>query len=110
VAISGQAAAVNVFQSCNDPAAASTDVCNDAQNSTGNPIIKIIKTAIQILAFLIGIAAVIGILVSGFRIMTAGGDSQSVASARSALIYSLVGLAVAALAQAIVAFVLDNLK
>jgi hypothetical protein len=42
--------------------------------------------------------------------MTAGGDSQSVASARSALIYSLVGLAVAVLAQAIVAFVLDNLK
>jgi hypothetical protein len=110
VLVSGHSAAANVFQACNDPAAQSADVCNDAQNSNGNPIIKIIKTAIQILSFLIGIAAVIGIVVSGVRIITAGGNSESVASARSALIYSLVGLALAFLAQAIVAFVLDNVK
>lgn len=106
----GQAAAVNVFQPCNDPAASGSGVCNDAQNSTGNPIIKIIKIAIEIISFLIGIAAVIGIVVSGFRIIVSGGDSQAVASARSALIYSLAALAIAVLAQAIVAFVLDKLK
>ena len=111
-AVSGSAFAVDVFQSCSNGAGGS-DVCQDANgqqanNGKNNPIINIIKQAITIISFVIGIAAVIGIVVSGVRIIVAGGDSQAVASARTGLIYSLVGLAVAAVAQAIVAFVLSQ--
>lgn len=115
LAVSGNAlaVAVDVFQPCNG-SASGTDVCNDVgsqggNNGTNNPVVKIIKEAINILSFIIGIGAVIGIVVSGFRIITAGGDSQAVATARSGLLYSLAGLAVAVLAQALVAFVLDKI-
>lgn len=111
----GTAMAVNVFSDCGQGSVTTDkpDVCQDADNQSGNngkndPVIDIIKKAINIISFVIGIAAVIGIVVSGVRIMVAGGDSQAVASARTGLIYSLVGLAVAAIAQAIVAFVLSQ--
>lgn len=116
----GTAMAVDVFSNCGQNSANGTpDVCTDTSNQQGNtdasgnptnsnPIINIIKQAITILSFIIGIGAVIGIVVSGIRMMTAGGSSEGIASARTALIYSLVGLAVAAIAQAIVAFVLSG--
>lgn len=112
LAVSGTAAAADVFQSCNGSAAGST-VCKDAGNQGGNngnnnPIVDIIKAAINVLSYIIGAAAVIGIVVSGIRLMTAGGDSQAVASARSGLIYSLIGIAVVVLAQALVAWVLGK--
>lgn len=110
-AISGHTAAVDVFQPCNG-SAAGTDVCQDANGTSTqtNPIIKIIKAAIKVLSYIIGAAAIVGIVVSGIRMMAAGGDSQAVASARSALVYSLVGIAVAVLAQVLVAYVLDKVK
>ena len=112
LALSGTAAAVDVFQPCSG-SAANTAACKDAANQGGNngsnnPIVNIIKGAISILSYIIGAAAVIGIVVSGIRMMTANGDSQAVASARSGLIYSLIGVAIAVLAQALVAYVLDK--
>ncbi len=111
----GSALAVNVAPVCNNDAAKDTDVCKDVDaqkgdNGNNNPIIDIIKGAINILSYIIGIAAIIGLIVGGIRMMTANGDSNSVASARSGIIYSLVGIAVVALAQALVAFVLNNVK
>jgi hypothetical protein len=115
--ISGQAAAVNnndIFSdTCNAGAAGSgSAVCRSVHaqqdKNNQNPIIKIIKAAIEIMSYLVGIAAVIGLVVSGIRLMTAGGDSNAIASARSGLIYSLIGIAVVALAQALVIFVLGR--
>jgi hypothetical protein len=108
----GTAAAVDVFQSCNGAGSGSA-VCQDAgsqegNNGNNNPVIKIIKAAINVLSYIIGAAAIIGLVVSGIRLMTAGGDSQAVASARSAAIYSLIGIAVVILAQALVAYVLNK--
>ena len=45
-----------------------------------------------------GAAAVIGIVVSGLRFILANGDSGSIATARSGLIFSLVGVVVVILA------------
>lgn len=114
LAVSGNALAADVFQPCgSNGSAGNSDVCKDANaqhgnGGTNNPIIDIIKAAINILSFIIGVAAVIGIVVSGIRLMTSGGDSQAVASARSGLVYSLVGIAVVALAQLLVAYVLGK--
>jgi hypothetical protein len=112
---SGQGFAADVFNNCGNGSAAGTPAAcqdantQDANNGQNNPIVKIIKTAIRILSYVVGIAAIIGIVVSGIRFMTAGGDSNAVASARSGLIYSLVGIAVVVLAQVIVVFVLEKL-
>lgn len=65
-----------------------------------------VSTVIEILSIIVGLAAIIMIIVSGLRFITANGDSGKVASARTALIYSLIGVAVAALAQLMVRFVL----
>jgi hypothetical protein len=108
----GQSSAADIFENtCNsDGKISKTSVCQDVQNqqdSETNPIISIIRVAIEVISFLIGVAAVIGLVVSGIRFATAS-DSNGAASARNGAIYSLVGVAVAALAQGIVVFVLNR--
>ena len=68
----------------------------------------LIGSVISILSYIIGIAAVIMILVAGFKYITAGGDSNAVGSAKSTLTYAIVGLIIAALAQILVRFVLTR--
>jgi hypothetical protein len=112
IGFSGPVAAVSVFQACSG-VASKTDVCNtnslNPSHSNQNPIISFIRTAITVLAVVIGIAAVIMLVISGLRIITANGDSQAVASARTGIINALVGLLVAALAESLVTFVLNKL-
>ena len=74
--------------------------------TTGKTLNDIIKLAINILTFIAGFAAVIMIIVAGLRYITGGGEASSVASAKNALIYAVIGLVVVALAQFIVRFVL----
>lgn len=105
--VAGSASAADVFQICSQ-GGQRTDVCQDANNS-GNPFIKTLRTAISILALLIGIAAVGTLIFGGLKLITAQGDASAIKNARDTVIYALVGLAVAALAQAIVAFVLNKL-
>ncbi len=100
------AAAVDIFGSCGAGSASGTPgICTDihaGEGSTTNPIVGIIASVITILSFVIGIAAVIGIIINAIRMMVANGDSNAVASARSGVLYSLIGVAVAILAQMIV--------
>lgn len=58
---------------------------------------------------ILGALSVLFIVLGAFRMVTAQGDSQQVSKARSTIIYALVGLVVALLAEAFVAFVLDKL-
>jgi hypothetical protein len=67
-----------------------------------------LTSAINILSLVAGVVAVIMIMISGLRIITAQGDASSISSARMALIYSLIGLVIVALAQFIVHFVLSR--
>jgi hypothetical protein len=52
--------------------------------------------------------AVIMIIVGGLKYITSGGDSNNVSSAKSTIIYAIIGLVVVALAQFIVQFVLNK--
>lgn len=72
----------------------------------GSKVTSTVATFVEILSIVAGIVAVIMIIISGLRYITSGGDSSKVAAAKSSLIYALVGLAVAALAQLLVRFVL----
>lgn len=75
-----------------------------AQASSGN-ITNILNYALAIL----GGFAVIMIVVSGLRYILSAGDPQKMSKAKSGIIFSLVGLVVAIVAEAIVAFVGNQL-
>jgi len=108
----GRAVAVDVFQPCDGTAAASSAACKDADSQKGsgeNPIVNAIKVVVQVLALVIGIASVIIIIVSGLRMVTSAGDAQGAATARNGILYAVIGLIIAALAQVLVAFVLNKL-
>ena len=70
---------------------------------------KIVRNIINTLLFLVGVIAVIVIIVSGIRFVTANGNQDQVTSARNGIIYSCVGLAVSLMAYAIVYFIIDNI-
>ncbi len=114
LAFSASANAVDIFRgTCNAGGAGSgSTVCKSVSDQQGhlnqNPIITIIKGAIDVISFLVGIAAIIGLVVSGLRLITSGGNAESVASARSGITYSLVGIMVVVLAQTIVVFALGG--
>lgn len=66
----------------------------------------IIEGAINIFSVIVGVAAVIMIMVGGFKYVTSSGDSNSVNSAKNTILYAIVGLVVVALAQTVVQFTL----
>jgi Type IV secretion system pilin len=84
-------------------------ICGDNQtNNTTNPISSIFKTVLELLSWAIGFIAVVVIIIAGLRLVVSGGDPQTLNSARNAILYAVVGLIVAALAQIIVFFVLGK--
>lgn len=96
---------------------AQQDICqgvtaNSGSNSTctvsGPSVSDIINDVANLLSAVVGIAAVIMIVISGFRYVTAGGDPGKISGAKDALIYALVGLVIAAFAQFLVKFVLNK--
>ncbi|MDQ3123970.1 MAG: pilin [bacterium] len=66
----------------------------------------LVKTVINILSWVVGIAAVIMVIVGGLKYIASNGDSNGISSAKNTIIYALIGLVIAALAQFIVRFVL----
>ena len=92
-------------QACNvDPSAAiCADINNDSQLTT--MATNIINTALMV----VGVLAVAMIIFSGISYVTSAGDNAKTTKAKNTLIYSIVGLAVAISAYAIVNFVLSKL-
>lgn len=77
---------------------------------SGAGVNKTIKTIINLLSYVVGIVSVIMIIIGGFKYITSGGGSEGVASAKSTIIYALIGLVVVILAQFLVQFVLARIK
>lgn len=93
---------------CNGEAA-NSPTCKDRASSTSNPLLGtngIITNVIKLLIIIIGAASVIMIMIGGFKYITSTGDSAKVNSAKDTILYAIIGLAVAILAQSIVSFVL----
>jgi hypothetical protein len=120
--VAGTANAATVFKICDpsnfseDPDAQATAqkaqrtaACQDQKNQKGNPIIKIIKVALEVVSWVAGIAATILIIVSAVKFMTSGGDSAAVASARTTLINAVIGMVVIFVSQGIIALITGSL-
>lgn len=68
-----------------------------------------IRSILAIVFGIVGALAVLMITVSGLRYILSAGDPQKISKAKNGLVYSLVGLAVALMAEAIVVFVVERL-
>jgi hypothetical protein len=98
---------------CGTNSAANPDICNDEITDDTNPIVGpegIITKAVGILSIIIGVVAVIVLIWSGLRFILSQGDSGKISTARSQIIYAVVGIVVAGLAQAIVQLVLKRVN
>ena len=103
-------AAYNPFDNACKESGNASAVCNvsGAKDPISGPN-GIIKKVSLLLAIIAGIAAVIIIIVSGLKYITADGDASKVASARATLTGAVVGLLIIAAAESIVFFVVSKL-
>lgn len=89
---------------CGVDSAAGTTEPVDAESTITNTI----SDAISLLSFVVGVLAVIMLIVGGLRYATSAGNAETAKTARNTILYALIGLVVAALAQLLVHFVLDK--
>jgi hypothetical protein len=67
-----------------------------------------IKLILNLAFDIIGSLAVLMIVISGVKYITSSGDAQKVSEAKSGIMYALIGLIIAILSQAIVAYVVNK--
>lgn len=104
-------ASAQLFQGSTNEACkgATLDGTGDCDSISANSGIRdFARRGIELFSFVIGIIAVIMIIIGGIRYVTSGGDPTSTKGAKDTIIYALVGLVIAALAQVIVRFVLKQ--
>lgn len=88
--------------------------CDAAANTTCTPgdatgsVNSTIKTIVNLLTAVAGVAAVIMIIVGGLRYVTSAGSADASKSAKNTILYAVVGLVIVALAQLIVHFTLHT--
>jgi hypothetical protein len=89
---------------CKGLSVVSTTSCTQGANTFKS----IARNVVGIMSYVIGAVAVIMLIIAGFKYVIAGGDTNAITSAKNTLIYALVGLAIAVLAQALVHWVLNT--
>lgn len=88
------------------------DQVGDSKDPTQNPIYGpngIITKAVNLFSIVVGIAAVIFIMLAGFRFVISGSDPKEVNQQREHVIYALVALVLVAVAQLMIRYVLLQL-
>ena len=107
----GTSSAISVFTACNNSNISNHTVCNQS-NAIGNtnPVIKAMRIILEVLSMIAGIVAVFGLIIAGIRIATSNGDSNSFNTAKGAILYVVIGVAIVVLSQSIILYVLDKLK
>jgi hypothetical protein len=68
-----------------------------------------LHTILSVTFAIIGAIAFLILIISGLRYVISAGDPNAVSKAKNAMVYALVGLAIAISAEAIVAFVVNRL-
>ena len=110
-------AALPLFDNVCDQNNNQSSVCDDAGRGPGdqpsdNPLYGpegIITIAVNLLSIVVGIAAVIGIIVAGIKYLTSASNPEEANLARELIIYAVVGLILATVAQVMVRTVLNNI-
>lgn len=79
--------------------------CDDGQ---GSGIWLILTIALTVMTFGVGIAGVLGIVISGIQYATAGDNEAQVAKAKQRILQIVIGLAIWATMYAFLGFLLPN--
>jgi type IV secretion system pilin len=97
------------------PAFVASQICppsasNPNSNKCGLPQVdatqSTLKNIIQIVLGIIGAFALLSMTLSGFKYITSGGSPEKTSEAKKGIIFALVGLMIAIMAEAIVSFVI----
>lgn len=102
---------------CRDVKPGDTEECKQDNNSKAckdsqNPIFGkngVITKIVNLITIIVGIAAVITIILAGIKFITSGSNPQEVTVAREMIIYAIVAVVIAAIAQAIVQLFINRL-
>ncbi len=107
------ASAQSPILDCRDSALAASDLCKEfLDNSDGGRIFgpdSLISRVVETIIFVSGSIAVLMIVIGGLRYAISNGDPQGIANAKNTIIYAIVGLVIALMAEAILRFVLQRL-
>ena len=103
----------NVFDDvCGADVAGDSDFCKNVKEEEGRSLVlgerSLMVTITQIIVYITGAVSVIMIIIGGLRYVASAGDSNGIQGAKNTILYALIGLAVAALAQILVSFVLGR--
>ena len=93
------------------------EVCEDINAASGgsanaNPLYGpkgVLTRAIDVMSIVTAIIATIVLVIAGTRMTLSQGDTNKIASVRSTIIYAVVGLIVAAVAQLVVRLIISKL-
>lgn len=84
--------------------------CSGQKVSNDEKLNKVVSAIINIFSIFVGVAAVIMIIIGGFKYILSSGDSNSTTSAKNTILYAIIGLVIVFFAQVIVKFVLGRIK
>lgn len=105
--------AVDVLQNgCRQAPGSEACADNRAQAPGNNQIYGpngILTKVARLMSYVVGAVAIIFIIIGGFKYVQSSGDATNVKNAKDTILFALVGLVVAATAQAIVVFVINRL-
>jgi heme/copper-type cytochrome/quinol oxidase subunit 2 len=95
--------AIDVFGGCSG-GNSNTSVCEAQNSDNASTLVKnIVSTLLWVIAAVAGIVIVVG----GIKYVTSNGDANKIQSAKNTIMYAVIGLVVAIVAQAIVMFVVN---
>jgi hypothetical protein len=96
------------------------DACSQLDDFVGNPnqecstggsaFLGILHGLVLLISRIAGVVGVVMVILGGFRYITSGGDANKVSTAKTTLLYALIGVAVAALAQLLANYVINTAK
>lgn len=109
----GTSNCVDVFKDVCQNGGSGSAACQDKNLGGGNPVYGpqgLTTKVFNIISLMAGLAAVISIITAGIRFVSSGNNPEEVNKAREYIQYAVIGLAVAALSQALVRLVLTRIS
>ena len=84
------------------------DLKEDCLQDSDSSLRSVVDTVVDVLSWIVGALSVLAIIIAGFMYVVSAGNPDAAKRAKNAILYALVGVAVALTAQIIVRFVLSS--